>query len=83
MTRSTVFVSHAAPEDNAFALWISSKLSIAGYRVWVDRRRLRGGDDALDEIDRVLRTESIKQVVVFTRHIGKAGVKKNSPLARL
>jgi hypothetical protein len=44
--------------------------------VWVDRRRLRGGDDALDEIDRVLRTESIKQVVVFTRHIGKAGVKK-------
>ena len=51
--RETVFVTHAAPEDNEFALWLSAKLAIAGYRVWVDRR-LRGGDDFWDEIDRVL-----------------------------
>ena len=25
--RTTVFVTHAAPEDNEFALWISSKLA--------------------------------------------------------
>ena len=74
--RETVFVTHAAPEDNEFALWLSAKLAIAGYRVWVDRRRLRGGDDFWDEIDRVLRTEAIKQVVVFSQHIGKPGVKK-------
>ena len=74
--RETIFVSHAAPEDNEFALWLSSKLSMAGYRVWIDRRRLRGGDDRWDEIDRVLRTEAIKQIVVFTRSIGKPGVKK-------
>jgi hypothetical protein len=74
--RDTVFVTHAAPEDNEFALWISAKLVVTGYRVWVDRRRLRGGDDFWDEIDRVLRNEAIKQVVVFTRHITKQGVKK-------
>jgi hypothetical protein len=74
--RTTVFVTHAAPEDNEFALWISSKLAAAGYRVWVDQRRLRGGDDFWDEIDRVLRNHAIKQVVVFTRFIGKPGVKK-------
>jgi TIR domain len=74
--RTTVFVTHAAPEDNEFALWISSKLAAAGYRVWVDQRRLRGGDDFWDEIDRVLRTHAIKQVVVFTRHVTKPGVKK-------
>jgi hypothetical protein len=74
--RETVFVTHAAPEDNEFALWLSAKLAIAGYRVWVDRRRLRGGDDFWDEIDRVLRTEAIKQIVVFSEHIGKPGVKK-------
>src|SRR5260370_79056 len=72
----TVFVTHAAPQDNQFALWLSSKLALAGYRVWVDRQRLRGGDDSWDEIDRVLRTEAVKQIVVFTRHIGKPGVKK-------
>ncbi len=74
--RDAVFISHAAPQDNEFALWLSSKLSIAGYRVWVDRRRLRGGDDSWDEIDRVLRQEAIKQIVVFTKHVVKPGVKK-------
>jgi hypothetical protein len=74
--RTTVFVTHAAPEDNEFALWISSKLALSGYRVWVDRRRLLGGDDFWDEIDRVLRQDSIKQIIVFTQHITKQGVKK-------
>jgi hypothetical protein len=74
--RATVFVTHAAPDDNEFALWLSSKLAMAGYRVWVDRRRLRGGADAWDEIDSVLRHETIKQVVVFTAHTSKPGVKK-------
>jgi hypothetical protein len=72
----TLFVTHAAPEDNQFALWLSSKLTIAGYQVWIDRRRLRGGEDAWDEIDRVLRHEAVKQIVVFTNHIRKVGVKK-------
>jgi hypothetical protein len=75
-TRETVFITHAAPEDNEFALWLSSQLAMAGYCVWIDRRRLRGGDDTWDEIDRVLRNEAIKQVVVFTEHVGKSGVKK-------
>jgi hypothetical protein len=70
------FITHAAPEDNEFALWLSSKLAMAGYRVWIDSRRLRGGADFWDEIDRVLRNEAIKQIVVFTTHVGKPGVKK-------
>jgi hypothetical protein len=76
LPRTTVFVTHAAPDDNEFALWISSKLAMAGYGVWIDRRRLRGGDDFWDEIDRVLRNDAIKQIVVFTEHVGKPGVKK-------
>ncbi len=72
----TIFITHAAPQDNQFALWLSSKLVMAGYKVWVDRRRLRGGDDFWDEIDRVLRHETIKQIVVFTKYVGRPGVKK-------
>ena len=72
----TIFVTHATPQDNEFALWLTSKLAIAGYHVWVDRRRLLGGDDCWDEIDRVLRRETIKQIVVYTKHITKPGVKK-------
>jgi TIR domain-containing protein len=68
--RTTVFLTHAAPDDNEFGLWLSSKLAIAGYRVWIDRRRLHGGADAWDEIDSVLRNEAIKQIVVFTENTG-------------
>jgi hypothetical protein len=74
--RQTIFVTHAAPEDNDFALWLSSKLAIAGYRVWVDKKRLRGGDDFWSESDRMLRHEAVKQVVVFTENASKPGVKK-------
>src|SRR5208337_3635785 len=56
--------------------WLSSKLAIAGYKVWVDLKRLRGGADFWDEIDRVLRNEAIKQIVVFTRNSIKPGVKR-------
>jgi len=75
-TRSIVFLTHAAPEDNEFALWLASKLAMAGFRTWIDRRRLKGGSDSWDEIDRILRNETVKQVAVFTRQIGKDGVKK-------
>jgi TIR domain len=74
--RNIVFITHAAPDDNEFALWLSSKLAIAGYRIWVDARRLHGGDDFWDEIDRVLRNKAVKQIVVFTEYINKPGVKK-------
>ncbi|GLK77634.1 TIR domain-containing protein [Methylopila jiangsuensis] len=73
-SRETIFVTHAAPEDNEFALWLSSKLTIAGYRVWIDRRRLRGGNDTWNEIDQVLRHHAIKQIVVFSEHVRKPGV---------
>lgn len=74
--RALLFITHAAPEDNEFALWLSSKLAIAGYRVWIDRRRLRGGTDFWDEIERVLRNEAQKQIVVFSENVRKDGVKK-------
>ena len=74
--RELLFITHAAPEDNEFALWLSSKLAMAGYRVWIDRRRLLGGADFWDEIERVLRNEAVKQIVVFSDSVRKDGVKK-------
>jgi hypothetical protein len=76
LSRDMLLISHAAPEDNEFALWLSSKLAMAGYRVWIYRRRLRGGADMWDEIERVLRNNALKQIVVFTEHVRKDGVKK-------
>jgi hypothetical protein len=71
-----VFITHAAPQDNEFSLWLNSKLAIAGYNVWVDRQRLRGGDDSWVEINRVLRHAALKQIVAFSKNVRKPGVQK-------
>ena len=41
--RSSLFISHANPEDNYFALWLASKLAMLGYKVWVDKRAIKHG----------------------------------------
>ncbi len=74
--RDIVLITHATPEDNPFSRWLGARLAAAGYKVWVDLRSLRGGDDFWDEIDRTLRTLAIKQIVVVSPHLAKPGVKK-------
>ncbi|PZQ88647.1 MAG: toll/interleukin-1 receptor domain-containing protein [Leifsonia xyli] len=74
--RDVVLITHANPEDNAFSRWLAARLCAAGYKVWVDLRSLRGGEDFWDAIDRTLRTLTIKQVVVVSPYLSKPGVKK-------
>ena len=74
--RNIVLITHANPEDNPFSRWLGGRLAAAGYKVWVDLRSLRGGDDFWDVIDQTLRTVAIKQIVVVSPHLGKPGVKK-------
>ncbi len=42
--RYLAFISHANPEDNEFALWLGTRLTNAGYKVWVDVLTLLGGE---------------------------------------
>ena len=74
--RDVVLITHANPEDNPFSRWLGARLAAAGYKVWVDLRSLRGGDDFWDVIDQTLRTVTIKQIVVVSPQLSKPGVKK-------
>jgi TIR domain-containing protein len=81
-TKETIFISHANPEDNEFTRWLGAKLSLAGFRVWYDLDRLRGGDVFWDKIERAIRDDSIRFVpVVSVCSHGKDGVKKEWHLA--
>ena len=62
--RQVVFVSHANPEDNAFATWLSLRLTREGYRVWCDVVRLRGGDDFWRDIETAIRLHTRKFIFV-------------------
>ena len=43
MSRNTIFISHATPEDNEFSIWIASRLEILGYKTWIDKEAIGRG----------------------------------------
>ncbi len=64
--RDVLFVSHANPEDNEFAQWLTLKLASLGYRAWSDVTRLLGGEDFWRDIERAIRQQTIKVLYVLS-----------------
>ncbi|MFW5983249.1 MAG: toll/interleukin-1 receptor domain-containing protein [bacterium] len=67
--RETVFISHATPEDNDFAIWLSSRLQSMGYSTWVDKKALIGGEKFWQEIDQIIRNKAAKFLLVYSDSI--------------
>lgn len=83
MTRESIFISHATPEDNGFVRWLGARLELAGYSVWHDLARLKGGDQFWDKIEGAIRNESFRFLaVVSTVAVDKQGVKDEWALAQ-
>ncbi len=66
MTPSTLFLSHATPEDNDFTRWLAGKLILAGYTVWYDLDRLKGGDYFWKKIESAIRNDSIRLIAIVS-----------------
>lgn len=65
--RDMLFVSHANPEDNDFAQWISLQLAREGFPVWCDLTKLLGGETFWKDVEVALRGRTIKFVSVLSR----------------
>jgi hypothetical protein len=68
--RVLLFVSHANPEDNVFAQWLSMKLAGYGYQVWSDVTKLLGGEGVLKEVyvaNAVARHHGFKDFIIPLR----------------
>ena len=63
-TRQALFISHATPQQNAFARWLGAKLAAMGFEVWADIMRLRGGADWSRRVEEALNERTIKLLVV-------------------
>jgi hypothetical protein len=63
-TREALFISHATPEENAFARWLGARLGAMGYEVWADIMRLRGGGDWARRVEDALNNRAVKLLVV-------------------
>jgi hypothetical protein len=82
--RDIVFVSHANPEDNEFALWLSLRLAAEGYPVWCDLTKLLGGEDFWKDIEDVLRERTVKYLYVLSRTSNiKPGALEELAVARI
>ena len=80
--RPAIFISHAAPEDNPFTLWLGAKLAALGYEVWADVLRLRGGDDWQRKLEHALRDRAAKVLLVANpRAVDKQGVRNEIQIA--
>lgn len=62
-SRSIIFISHATPNDNPFASWLSTQLTLSGYEVWTDFERLGGGELFWDTIEDIIRNRAAKVIV--------------------
>jgi len=77
-----IFISHATPEDNYFAGWLASKLSLQGYVVWCDLDQLKGGEDFWQEVEIAIRTQSTKFIFVISEaSVSKNGTRKELAIA--
>lgn len=62
-----IFVSHANPEDNQFALWLSLRLANCGYPVWCDLTKLLGGEYFWEDIEKAIRSRTQKFLFVLSK----------------
>jgi hypothetical protein len=80
--RNIIFISHAAPEDNPFTLWLGAKLSALGYDVWADILRLSGGDDWQRKLEAAIRERAYKVLLVANPvSVAKQGVRNEIQIA--
>jgi TIR domain len=81
--RDTVFVSHANPEDNTFALWLTLRLGEMGFKVWCDLTKLIGGETFWDKAEDAIRNSTAKFLYVLSRTSNsKDGVLRELQLAQ-
>ena len=65
--RTVLFISHAFPEDNYFAAWLSSKLNLLGYETWLDLDDISAGDSFYTEIEPVIRQKAVRFIAVSSK----------------
>ncbi|HEY0667914.1 MAG TPA: toll/interleukin-1 receptor domain-containing protein [Sphingobacteriaceae bacterium] len=67
--RDTIFISHATPEDNEFTIWLASRLELLGYKVWIDKKELLGGETFWGTIESAIKFNAAKVLLVYSKNI--------------
>lgn len=81
-TRGVIFLSHATPEENAFARWLTAQLVSAGFEVWCDLTKLLGGERFWKDIEEAIGDHTFRFLFVASLHTHqKPGAQRELRLA--
>lgn len=61
-----LFISYAT-EDAALAEWLALRLTAAGFKVWIDRFELLGGEQFPQDIDAAIKTKTFRLLHLVSR----------------
>ena len=64
-SRDHLFISYAY-EDEALAEWLALRLTSEGYRVWIDRFELLGGESYPADIDRAIKCRTFRMIALLS-----------------
>lgn len=80
--RNLLFISHANPEDNEFARWITLRLAAEGYPVFCEIVNFLGGEDPWRDVDKIIRQNTTKFLFVQSKTaMEKDGTRRELNLA--
>lgn len=65
--RDHLFISYAS-EDGAFAEWLALRLTAEGYKVWIDRFKLLGGESYPEDIDHAIKERTFRLLALLSRN---------------
>lgn len=66
--RCVLFLSHATPQDSAFARWLATQLASAGHEVWCDVTQLLGGETFWNDINDAIEKHTFRLLFASTLH---------------
>lgn len=75
MAQDHLFISYSWA-NSAFVDWLALRLTAEGYKVWVDRHKIRGGQNWVKEIDVAIKEKSCRLLGVLS----KSSVTREAPL---
>jgi len=77
-----LFISHANPDDNEKAQWLSLQLARIGFSVWSDVTKLIGGEKFWDEIETAILGPTKLFLLCVTSSCNRPGVIREIELAQ-
>ena len=69
-----LFISYAE-EDYLFADWLAKKLTASGYKIWIDKEKLKGGESYSKEFPDVIKNKAFRVLALLS----KKSIRKENP----